>query len=131
MKNVFLLDDDIYHMEVLAFALIEAGYTVIPEIQAGSAPAFIRENDRIDLIIMNYEMQGLDGQAFLTMLRDVMPHVPVIVLTRRSNVDVYLKVMSLGAFDYIIKPVDVSELRRVVRAALQEPEQRRLSKRGR
>ncbi len=126
MKNVFLLDDDINHMVVLTFALIKAGYTVIPEIKAESALAFVRENDRIDLIIVDYEMPGLNGHAFLTMVRDILPHVPVIVLTRRSNVDVYLKVMSLGAFDYIIKPVDVSELKRVVRAALPESERARM-----
>ncbi len=131
MKNVFLLDDDINHLEVLAFALIETGYGVIPEIEAESARAVLTENDGIDLIIFNYEMQGLDGAAFLAMLRELMPHVPVIVLTRHSNMDAYLKVMSLGAFEYMIKPVGVSELRRVVKAALPESEQRRSPRRRR
>jgi DNA-binding response OmpR family regulator len=69
------------------------------------------------LIILNYEMPGLDALSFMTMLRVLMPNVPVIVLTRRGNVDIYLKVMSLGALEYMSEPFRISELRRVVQTA--------------
>ncbi len=61
MKNVLMVDKDVNHLAVLAVALIEAGYQVIPEIDAESAVAVLREDVRIDLIIINYQVPGLDA----------------------------------------------------------------------
>jgi len=128
MKNVFLIDDDLSHIAVLAVALIDAGYQIIAKIDSESAVAVLGENIRIDLIIINYEMQGLDAFSFMTMLRELMPNVPVIVLTVNCNVDNYLKVMSLGAIEYMSKPVRIAELRRVIEAALLDSERDGLSR---
>jgi FixJ family two-component response regulator len=51
-----------------------------------------------------------------------MPKVPVIVLTGYGNMDVYIKAMSLSAFDYMNKPVRTAELSRFVKTALQRSE---------
>ncbi len=127
MKNVRLIDDDLSHVAVLPVALSQGGYQVIPKIDAESAVAVLRENVRIDLIIFNYEMPGLDTLSFMTMLRESMPNVPVIVFTENCNVDIYLQVMSLGAFEYMSKPVRISELRRVVEAAFHDSKKHGLS----
>lgn len=119
MKNVLMIDKDVNHLAVLAVALIEAGYKVIPEIDAESAVAVLREDVRIDLIIIDYQVPGLDALSFMTMLRELMPKVPVIVLAQHCNMDIYLKVMSLGAFEYLNKPVRSCELTRFVKVALE------------
>jgi DNA-binding NtrC family response regulator len=118
MKNILLIDDDFNHLAVLAVALADAGYQVIPKIDAESAIAALGEDIRIDLIVIDYELPGLDTLSFMTMLKQLMPKVPVIVLAVQGNIDIYLKVMSLGAFEYINKPVRVKELRRIADAAL-------------
>jgi DNA-binding NtrC family response regulator len=117
-KNILLIDDDLNHLAALAVALADAGYQVIPKIDAGSAIAALREDIRIDLIVSDYEMPGLDTLSFMTMLKQLMPKVPVIVLSGQGNINTYLEVMSLGAFEYMNKPVRVNELRRIVDAAL-------------
>lgn len=119
MKNILLIDDDIHHLVVLAFALDEAGYSVIPKMDAESAVAVLRENVSIDLIIIDDQMPGLDVLSFMIMLRELMPKVPVIVLARHCNMDIYLKFMSLGAFEYLNKPVRACELTRIVKMALE------------
>ena len=127
MKNVLLIDDDRSHLAVLPVALSQGGYQVIPRTDAESAVAGLGENVKIDLIILNYEMPGLDALSFMTMLRALMPDVPVIVLTRQGNVDIYLKLMSLGAFEYMSEPFRIAELRRVVQTAFVGPGQQALS----
>jgi len=117
MKNVILIDDDRSHLAILPVALSQGGCQVIPKTHAESAVAVLGENVKIDLIILNYEMLGLDALSFMTMLRVVMPNVPVIVLTRQGNVDIYLKVMSLGALEYMSEPFRIAELRRAVQTA--------------
>ncbi len=118
MKNILLIDDDLNHLAVLAVALVESGYWVIPKMDAESATAIARENVSIDLIILNYDMPGLDVPSFMLMLGVSMPNVPVIVFTGCGNLDTYLKVMSLGAFEYMNEPVIAEELKRVVDTAL-------------
>jgi DNA-binding NtrC family response regulator len=119
MKNVLLIDDDLNHLAVLAVELIEAGYQVIPEIDAESAVAALKDDVTIDLIIINDRMPGLDALSFMTMIRELMPKVPVIVLGRHCSVNDYLKIMSLGALEYLNKPVKVCELTRIVKVALE------------
>ena len=118
MKNVLLIDDDLNQLANLAVALIESGCWVIPKMDAESAFAIVRENVRFDLIILDYEMPGLRAPAFMVMLRELMPNVPVIAFTSFGNLDTYLKVIGLGAFEYINEPIEVEELKRVVDAAL-------------
>jgi DNA-binding NtrC family response regulator len=119
MKHVLLIDDDLNHLAVLAGALIEAGYQVIPEIDAESAVAVLREDVRIDLIIIDYQTPGLDALSFMSLLRESPPRAPVIVLSRQVSVNDYIKFMSLGAFEYLNKPVRACELTRIVKVALE------------
>ncbi len=85
MKNILLIDDDLDHLAVLAVALIEAGYQVINEIDAESAVAVLRDDVTIDLIIIDDQIPGLDPLSFLTMIRKIMPKVPVIIPTQRRH----------------------------------------------
>ncbi len=121
MKTILLIDDD---KDVLAFlgdALRGAGHHIIPRSDAGSALGVLREGTRVDLVITDYQMPGLDALSFMSRLRESAPNVPVIVLTGHGNVELYLKVMSLGAFEYVNKPVRTGELNRIVQSALQGP----------
>ena len=119
MKNVLLIDDDLLCLAALAFALDEAGYNVSPKMDAESAAAVLRENVSIDLIIIDYQMPGIDGLSFMPLLKELRPSVPVIVLSRQASVNDYIKFMSLGAFEYLNKPVRACELIRIVKVALE------------
>jgi DNA-binding NtrC family response regulator len=99
------------------------GWEVIPEVDAQSAVAALIENVRIDVIIINYEMPGLDPLSFMTMASKLKPNVPVIVLSRHGNEDIHQEMMSLGAFEHMSEPVTVIELGRVIRSALLNVEQ--------
>ncbi len=119
MKNILLVDDDFSHRAVLAVAL-RAGvdWKLIPEADVQSAVAALRQNVRIDVIILYDETRGLNPRSFMTMTRALKPNVPVIVLSRHGNEDIHRKMMSLGAFEHMNEPVTVIELGRAIRSAL-------------
>ncbi len=119
MKNVLMIDNDVNHLVALAFALDEAGYNVIPKMDAESAVAVLREDVGIDLIIVDYQMPGLDGLSFMSLMRELRPSVAVIVLSRQVSVNDCIKFMSRGAFEYLNKPVRNCELTRIVKVALE------------
>jgi DNA-binding NtrC family response regulator len=116
MKTVLFIDDDPDFLIVHGEALSRAGYHVIAKLDAESALSVLREDPKVDLVITEYQIPGLLFVSFMSMLR--MRKVPVIVITGYCNMNVYLKCMGLGAFEYMSKPVRAEELTRVVKAAL-------------
>ncbi len=64
----------------------------------------------------------MDGLEFLIMLKQLLPTVPVIMLTGYGAVESYLKSLSLGVFEYVNKPVRAKELGKIIRAALESAE---------
>ncbi len=119
MKTILLVDDGLHMLEIVGETLITFGYKVIPRPDAESALSVIRDGTDIDLVITEYWMPGMNGVEFLTILRRALPSVPVIMLTKYSSVEIYLKSLSLGAFEYLNKPIKEKELYYIVRSALQ------------
>jgi DNA-binding NtrC family response regulator len=71
----------------------------------------------IDVLITDLRMPKLDGMKVLKVVADRYPHVPVIMITAHGTVDTAVEALKLGAFDYVTKPFDRAELRRVVSKA--------------
>jgi DNA-binding NtrC family response regulator len=122
MKTILLVDDELHMRDIVGETLSTFGYNVIPKTDAESALSVIRDGTDIDLVITDYRMPGMNGVEFLTILRKTLPSVPVIMLSGYSSVEIYLKSLSLGAFEYLNKPCKKKELYRIVRSALQRPE---------
>ncbi len=57
--------------------------------------------------------------SLMPLLRKSLPNVPVIVLAGNGNVDSYIKAKSLGAFEYLNKPIRSCELTQIVKVALE------------
>ena len=118
MKTILLVDDDRDILSYLEDSLRTFGYDVIPKPDAQSALAAIREGANVDLVVTDYSMPGMDGHEFFTVLKRVLPSVPVIILTGYGSVETYLKSLSLGVCEFVCKPIKPKELDRIVKAAL-------------
>jgi len=118
MKTILLVDDEFIILEALGEILSRLGYKVIPKPDAESALCVIREGTKVDLVITDYRMPGMNGAELIAVLREVLPSVPVIMITAYGGVETYLKSLSLGVFEYINKPIEGKELGRIVKAAL-------------
>jgi len=115
--KILLVDDEPHFCKVMAMHLADEGYSVVTATRGEEALELFRDGD-CDLVITDLKMPGMDGMVLLEALRDFSRDVPVIVLTAYGTVDTAVQAMKLGAFDYILKPVDVDELKMVVARAL-------------
>ncbi len=75
------------------------------------------EKDLPDVMLLDLKMPDLDGLEVLARLRVKYPKLQVIILTGHGSFEAGKEGMELGAYDYIMKPVDLSRLIEIVQAA--------------
>jgi DNA-binding NtrC family response regulator len=117
-KTILVVDDDPENIRNYCEILIDMGYRVIARGDVDAALALIHDNTALDLVITDYRMPGKSGLDFIVALRQLRPSLPVIMITAYGNIETYLHSISLGAFEYVNKPVKKKEFERIVQHAL-------------
>jgi two-component system response regulator AtoC len=121
VKQVLVADDEENLRRVLAAQLQHDGYEV-HSVADGAAVLDAMAEHHIDVLITDLRMPKLDGMQVLKAVSDRHPHVPVIMITAHGTVDNAVEALKLGAFDYVTKPFDRAELRRVISKAARTSE---------
>jgi two-component system OmpR family response regulator len=115
--RILVVDDEDVLREMLGDALRLSGFEVL-EAADGSKALTILQSGKVDLIISDVNMLGMDGYEMLSHLRAQGDETPAIMLTaRRERADV-TKGLKLGADDYVTKPFGLEELILRVNAVL-------------
>ena len=116
-KKILVVDDEQNSREGLTKILFKEGYDVVAAESGEGALAEAKKQD-FDLIITDLRMPEISGIDVLEKIRAKKPDIGVIIVTAYGEVNSYLKAMTLGAFEYLNKPIKLDELRRVISKAL-------------
>lgn len=106
-NRVLIVDDNEMNRDMLARRLERKGYQV--EVAASARELMERVKDHsLDLVLLDIEMPEISGLEGLQMIRQMYSAIelPVIMVTARNQSDDVVKALSLGANDYLTKPVD-------------------------
>jgi two-component system response regulator AtoC len=119
--TILVVDDDAYTRDIFEQKLEHSGYEVET---AESAEEALGKVKRVDpqLIITDLRMPGMDGLQLLEKVKGSMPDVDVIVVTGHEDMTSAVSAMKAGAFDYIVKPVNLKEVDALVERCLREQE---------
>jgi len=117
-KRILVVDDEDSLRRVTQLRLQQAGYEVETAASGEAALAFLEKNAR-DLVLTDLRMPGLGGMELLRAISTSSPELIVIVMTAFGTIESAVEAMKLGAYDYLIKPVNVDALKIVIARALE------------
>ena len=107
--KVLIVDDEIRFIEALVKRLKKRSL-VATSADSGEKALRLLDDDPVDVVVLDLRMPGMDGIDVLKEIKARHPLIEVIMLTGHANVDVAIEGMELGAFDYLMKPMDIDEL---------------------
>ncbi len=117
LKRILVVDDERSMCDFLTILLTDQGYSVQSTQNPKSALALIESGEEIDLVITDLKMPEMDGLDLLLAIKKYNPDIMVIMITAYSTTQNAVLAMKRGAFDYLIKPFKVDEIKIVVQKA--------------
>jgi two-component system, NtrC family, response regulator PilR len=125
-SRILVVDDERSMREFLAIMLARDGHDVVAAENGSQALASLRQRS-FDLLISDIRMPDCSGIDVLREAKTLQPDLPGILMTAFSSTQTAIEALRTGALDYISKPFDIDEMKRVVAQAL---ERRRLRDQG-
>jgi DNA-binding NtrC family response regulator len=119
--RLLLVDDEVGYLEVLAKRLIYRDFDVTTASSGEEAIRAVRSRD-FDVAVVDLKMEDMDGIEVLKVLKRMDPALHVIILTGHGSERAARDGLAHGAFDYLIKPIDLDALIGRIRAALSSEE---------
>jgi two-component system response regulator HydG len=121
MKKILVIDDDRDICLLLNRFLTRRGYEVIEMYTGKKAIAWLDSNQP-NLVMCDYRLGDMDAMEMLTSIKNKYPEVPVIIITGYSDMRTAVKVMKMGAYDYITKPLLPDEIIHTIQQAIDHSE---------
>ncbi len=118
-QQVLIVDDDPVIRESLAEALAEQGLHVRAAEDASRALAAVAEAAP-DIVLTDVRMPGMSGLELLRLLQERAPEVDVILMTAFDDMPTVVAAMREGAKDFLVKPLDLHELRRLLAGVIED-----------
>jgi nitrogen regulation protein NR(I) len=116
-KQILVVDDEPNLRRVLSALLVRDGYDV-ETAEDGAIALEILAEHHIDMVITDLRMPNIDGMELLRKALVMDAELPVVIITAHGTVDNAVEALKTGAFDYITKPFDQTEVRTIVKKAL-------------
>jgi DNA-binding NtrC family response regulator len=110
MKKILIVDDDPAVTNYLMVFLMQTGLFETTVVNDSREVSGLLAGEAFDIVLLDMDMPNVSGMDILSDMRARGMDTPVVVLTGVSDVDLAVRAMKLGAFDYLIKPVDDEKL---------------------
>ncbi len=118
MNTVLIIDDDDQLRTSFLKLLDEEGYTARGAASGEAGLEMVRESPP-DLVVLDLRLPGMNGLETFQAVHEVEPRLPVIIMTAFGTTEIAIEAIKMGAFDYILKPFEVSGMLSVIRQGLE------------
>ncbi len=119
MKKILIVDDDVAVTNYFMVFLMQTEMFETTVINDSRQVEELLEGENFDVIMLDLDMPNVSGMDILGMMSTKKIDIPVVILTGVNDVDLAVKTMKRGAFDYLTKPVDDEHLLEVLNNAME------------
>jgi len=116
---LFMVDDEAQALDSFETALLLASINNIIRCQDSREVMGLLSSQEIEVMLLDLSMPHVSGEELLPLVTKNFPEVPVIIITGSNDVETAVTCMKLGAFDYMVKPVEKSRLISGVKRAIE------------
>lgn len=116
MTSILLIDDEQQFVVTMAKRLRKRGF-LVTEAGGGLEGLGFLEDGPVDVVVLDVGMPDMDGIQVLREIKMRFPQVQVLMLTGHADMEVAISGMAMGAFDYLMKPVELEVLVGKIREA--------------
>ncbi|WP_067868640.1 sigma 54-interacting transcriptional regulator [Neptuniibacter marinus] len=114
--HILLVDDDASLLKLLSMRLEASGYQISCAESAEAALEVL--DDKIDLLVTDLRMEGMDGMALFKQVQRLYPQLPVVIITAHGSIPEAVTATQQGVFGFLTKPIDRDQLMQNIEAAL-------------
>lgn len=118
-ERILVIDDDMYIRNACTEFLRSEGYDV-SSAESGEKGIELLAGGPFHLVITDLKMPGIDGLGVLKRVKEIHPKTDVIVVTAHGTIENAVEAMKLGAYDYMTKDFDITELEMIVKRCLEK-----------
>ena len=111
--RALIVDNDAAHAEAMAESLSRVGYQCTVA-TTGAEGSDLLEKDSFEIVVSDLKMPDVGGLEILAKCNEVLPDAEVILVTGHGSIQSAVEAMQQGAFNYLLKPLDLKQLRAVV-----------------
>ncbi len=120
--SILVVDDEDSFRSVVVELLLDSGY-ISTGAASGEAALSLLNQNHYDLIFTDLRMPGIDGVTLLKEVKRKSPTTEVVMMTSHSSVSSAIEALRLGAYDYLLKPLDnIEDILRLVGRVLEKRE---------
>ena len=117
-SRILVVDDDDVHRGMLRTMLRSWGFTVEEASDGDEAVEMVR-NQTFDVVLTDVRMARMDGIKALQAMLAYNPALPVVIMTAFSSVESAVDALRIGAYDYLVKPLDFDLLKETLQQGIE------------
>ncbi|WP_417451647.1 sigma-54-dependent transcriptional regulator [Kordiimonas sp.] len=119
-ERVLIVEDELTQITLLEGIVSRAGFAVEKAMSGAEAVRRLLDQtgSKIDVVLLDLMMPGMDGIEVLEAIRPRHPNLPVVMLTAHSSINTVVDAMRAGANDFIVKPASAERIRSAIEASL-------------
>ncbi|MGD8979555.1 MAG: sigma-54 dependent transcriptional regulator [candidate division WOR-3 bacterium] len=117
-KSILIIDDEVVTLNNLRRALQKEGHEILLA-DSGESGVDIFKQNRPNLALVDLMLPGIDGIEVLKQIKNIEPNTVVIMITAYEIIEKAIEAMKMGAYDYLMKPFKINELRASIARALE------------
>jgi DNA-binding NtrC family response regulator len=118
MPTILIVEDEPKMLRLLELNLADEGYTARTASTAENGLKILA-SDRVDLVLSDVKLPGMNGLEFLQAVKRANAAIPVVMMTAYGTVESAVEAMKDGASDFVLKPFSIEEIKLIIRKELE------------